>query len=134
MAWEIAGDRDARNFATLAEAEAATRSDVEKAWRREKEMLRRQREFEARRGEALAKERWDDQRSRIESVLDEARSGPGQAEASLRQAIAEGRVEDALLAALRLTALPAVLEAAEAVLAGHMAARASFSDPERGKR
>jgi hypothetical protein len=128
--FEIAGDRSARTFRSWAETEAAIESDRQEAMRRQKETWRREREYEARRGVELERQRWEDKRSRIEAALAEALSGPEQAEVAMRQAIGEGRLEEALAAALRMIALPAVLEAAEAALAAHMVAWPALSEVE----
>jgi hypothetical protein len=128
--FEIAGDRSGRTFRSLAETEAAIESDRQEAIRRQKETWRREREYEARRGVELERQRWEAQRARIEVVLTEARSGLGQSEATMREAIAGGHLEDAVATALRLTALPVVLEAVQAELAAHIATRPAFVDEE----
>lgn len=124
----IAGDRDGRTFGSLTEAKAAMEADRQEAWRRLQERIRLEREFAARCGEELARKRWEDKRAGIEAVLAEARPGPGQAEATMHQAIDAGHFEEALTAALRLVALPVVLEVAEAMFAQHKAARPALLD------
>jgi hypothetical protein len=128
--WEIAGDRKQRTFATMAEAKAAMQSDREQAVERQWERWRREQELQNRWSDERERQRREDERARIEALLTEVRSGPGQAEAAMHQAIAEGRLEDALAAALRLIALPAVLEVAETMLAGQEAARPASADAE----
>jgi hypothetical protein len=119
--WTIPGSEV--RYATRGEAEEAQRAAIDAAKEREADRRRREREYQRQLSDQKALENWEAIRANLESMRDQARSGPTQAAETTRLAVVGGRFEDALASAHSLPAFEYVLTVAETELAFHMESR-----------
>ena len=111
---------DSWHFPNVQAAQRAMEEDAAEDERLRQAAWRRQREHDRRAAHESLVRGWQAQRERLESMVEQARTSPAQALETAREAIKAGRFDDAVTAAIGISALEHVLEVAEAELTLHL--------------